>query len=175
LLTTLDISQNPKLRALNIEFNQLKTLNLQNGNNENFVLEKPTAKNTQSDVYTSFLNNSNLTCIQVDNVSYSNTNWANIKDATAIYSSTCSTLGTEDSAFDKIAVYPNPVKNELHIDNVVLEKATVYDALGKLIKTTTFSSSTNDNTIHLDGFQKGVYYIYLESEGANTAKKIIVE
>ncbi|PZX95236.1 hypothetical protein DOS84_01345 [Flavobacterium aquariorum] len=174
-LTSLDVSQNPKLKALYIEFNPLKILNLQNGNNENFVLAQPTNKKSQTVVYTSFLNNPNLSCIQVDNVTYSNAKWANIKDPTATYSSTCSKLGIEDSVFDKVSIYPNPTQGELHIDNIVLEKATVYDALGKLVKTTTFTSGANDNTMHLDGFASGIYYIYLESEGANTAKKIIVE
>ena len=85
------------------------------------------------------------------------------------------TLGTEDSVFDKVAIYPNPTQGELHINNIVLEKGTVYDALGKLVKTATFTSGAKDNTVHLQGIPSGIYYIYLESEGANTAKKIIVE
>ncbi|QKJ61915.1 T9SS type A sorting domain-containing protein [Flavobacterium sp. M31R6] len=174
-LTTLDISQNPKIKSLNVEFNQLTSLNLQNGNNANFVLAKPTNKISQTVVYTSFSNNPNLSCIKVDNVAYSNQNWSQIKDATATYSSTCSKLGIEDSVFDKVAIFPNPTKGELHIDNIVLEKVTVYDALGKLIKTTTFTSGAKDHTIHLEGLPRGIYYIYLESEGANTAKKVIVK
>jgi hypothetical protein len=174
-LTTLDISQNPKIISLNVEFNQLTSLNLQNGNNANFVLAKPTNKISQTVVYTSFSNNPNLSCIKVDNVAYSNQNWSKIKDATATYSSTCSKLGIEDSVFDKVIISPNPTKGELHINNIVLEKVTVYDALGKLVKTTTFTSGAKDNTIHLEGFPRGIYYIYLESEGANTAKKVIVE
>jgi hypothetical protein len=84
-------------------------------------------------------------------------------------------IGIEDSVFDKVAIFPNPTKGELHIDNIVLEKATVYDASGKLVKTTAFTSGAKDNTMHLEGFPSGIYYIYLESEGANTAKKIIVK
>lgn len=174
-LTSLDVSQNPKLKALYIEFNPLKTLNLQNGNNENFVLANPTNKNSQTVVYTSFLNNPNLSCIQVDNVTYSNAKWVNIKDATASYSATCSNLGIEDSVFDKTTIYPNPTKEELHINNVVLEKLTVYDALGKAVKTISFDTASNSNIIDLSVLSKGIYYLYLESEGAVTAKKIVVE
>jgi hypothetical protein len=117
--------------------------------------------------------NPSLTYIRVDNEVYSNANWGGAKDITATYSST--TLKIEDSVFDKIAIYPNPTKGELHIHNIILEKATVYDALGKLVKTTTFTSGANANTIHLAGLPKGIYYVYLQSEGASTAKKIIVE
>jgi len=174
-LTTLDISQNPKLKTIFIEFNPLKTLNLQNGNNQNFVNLKNTSKKSQLDVYTSFLNNPSLSCIKVDDEAYSNANWSKIKDGTATYSTTCSSLGIEESVFDKITIYPIPTKGELHIDNIVIEKATVYDALGKLVKTTTFTTGSLDNTIYLTGLPKGIYFVYLESEGANTAKKIIVE
>ena len=163
-ITSLDISKNPLIYELACENNQLTYLNLKNGANTILKL-----------TFSNFVNNPNLKCIQVDDVAYSNSKWSTKKDATATYSLTCTTLGIEDSVFDKIAIYPNPTKGELHIDNIVLEKATVYDALGKLVKTATFNSGANDNMIHLTGLPKGIYYVYLESEGANTAKKIIVE
>ena len=175
LLTNLDLSQNKKIEVINVDNNQLTAINVQNGNNKNFVLPPATGKTTATNIYCSFANNNKLGCIKVDDEAYSNSNWSKIKDASATYSSTCSKLGIEDSVFDKIAIYPNPAKKELHIDNIVLEKATVYDALGKLVKTTTFTSGANNNTMHLEGFPSGIYYIFLESEGANTAKKIIVE
>ncbi|MDR6844970.1 Leucine-rich repeat (LRR) protein [Flavobacterium granuli] len=173
-LISLDLSKNTNLQILYVTGNPLVYINLKNGNNQNLIVESQTAKNTANTQGTSFLGLTSLGCVKVDSVAYSNTNWSKIKESTTIYSETC-TLGIEDSVFDKVAIYPNPAKGELHIDNIVLEKATVYDALGKLIKTTTFTSGANDNTLHLEGFPTGVYYIYLESEGANTAKKIIVE
>jgi Leucine-rich repeat (LRR) protein len=163
-LTSLDVSKNVALTFFYCNSNKLSNLNLKNG--KNTLL-------TNSNINLS--SNPDLKCITVDDVTYSNTNWADRKDATATYSSTCSNLGIEKSVFDKIAIYPNPTKGELHIDNIVLEKATVYDALGKLVKTATFTSGANDNIIHLTGLSKGIYYVYLESEGANTAKKIVVE
>jgi Leucine-rich repeat (LRR) protein len=175
LLTHLDLSQNKKIEVINVDNNQLTAINLQNGNNKNFALPPTTNKTISSNIYCSFANNNKLECIKVDDEVYSNANWSKIKDATATYSTTCSSLGIEDSVFDKVAIFPNPTKGELHIDNIVLEKATVYDALGKLVKTTTFTSGAKDNTMHLTGLPKGIYFVYLESEGANTAKKIIVE
>jgi Leucine-rich repeat (LRR) protein len=162
LLTNLDVSKNSKLTSLYCDKNKLVKLNVKNGNNTNTTAFMAT-------------NNPNLSCIQVDDANYASGASTFFKDATATYSSTCGTLGIEDSVSDKIAIYPNPTKGELHIDNIVLKKATVYDALGKLVKTTTFTSGANDNTIYLTGLPKGVYYVYLESEGSNTAKKIIVE
>lgn len=70
-LTTLDIRLNTLVTELNCASNELTSLIVRNGNNSNF---------------TSFVanNNSNLSCISVDDVSYATTNWTNI-DATAYF------------------------------------------------------------------------------------------
>jgi hypothetical protein len=61
-LTSLDISNNTALTYLYCQTNQLTSLNVANGNNTNF---------TQLQAQ----NNPNLTCIQVDDVAYSEANW----------------------------------------------------------------------------------------------------
>ncbi|MNQ38970.1 Internalin-J precursor [compost metagenome] len=173
-LSSLDVSQNTKLKALYVEYNPLTTLNLKNGNNANFILANPTNK-SQTVVYTSFLNNPKLSCIQVDNVEYSNTNWANIKDASATYVSTCKQLGLEESVvFDKV-VYPNPTKGEVNINNIALDKVTVYNTIGQLVKSFNLDSGNTNNSIDLSELPKGVYYLYLISQDTASAKKIIIE
>jgi Leucine-rich repeat (LRR) protein len=74
IIRTLDFSKNTKLTNAFVYSNKLVNLNLKNGKN---TLIKDLSAATNSD----------LTCIQVDDVAYSNTNWANKKDATASYSS----------------------------------------------------------------------------------------
>jgi Secretion system C-terminal sorting domain len=163
-LTSLDFSKNIALTYLNCSSNNLSSLNLKNG------------KNSQINNFSSsFTANPNLNCIQVDDVTYSNANWSTQKDATATYNSTCAALSSENPVFDKIAIYPIPTQNELHIDNVILEKAVVYDVLGKLVQTTTFANDSNNNTMSLAGMPKGMYYVYLHSAGAATVKNIMVE
>lgn len=164
LLTSLDVSANVALKHLACQGNKLTNLNLKNGNN--------TLLNT-SDL--SFKNNPGLTCIQVDNVNYSTTNWGTSKDAIATYKTNCSTLGIEDSVFDKIAVYPNPTKDEVTITNIALEKATVYNTLGQLVKSFTLNSGNTSNTISLSGLPQGVYYVYLINQETASVKKVIVE
>jgi hypothetical protein len=63
----------------------------------------------------------------------------------------------------------------LHLDNIFLEKVSVYNTLGKLVKDFTFTLSKKNNTLNLAGIEKGVYYVYLQSEGNSTFKKIILE
>ncbi|RZJ53626.1 MAG: T9SS type A sorting domain-containing protein [Flavobacterium sp.] len=173
-LTTLDLSHNPLLEIVFIEFNPLTSLNVQNGNNKNFILPSETAKKAASGIATSFLNNLQLKCIKVDDAAYSNANWSKIKESTTTYSETC-TLGIEDNVFDKVSLYPNPTKGELNIQKVSLEKATVYNSLGQLVKTFTLDSSNVNNTINLSGLPKGIYYVYLINQDAASAKKVIVE
>ena len=84
-------------------------------------------------------------------------------------------LGIEDSAFDKVALYPNPTKDAVNITNILLEKATVYNTLGQLVKSFTLNSGNTINTISLQGLPKGVYYVHLSNKEAASVKKVIVE
>ena len=163
-LTSLDVSKNTALTVLNCESNNLFNFNLKNGKNSFLV-------NTRI----SFKSNPNLKCIQVDDENYSNTNWGDKKDATTTYSSSCSSLGTEESVFSKVVMHPNPTKGLLNIQNVNLEKTDVYNVLGQLVKSIKLNSSNTDNTINLSGLPKGVYYVYLINQDAASAKKVIVE
>jgi Leucine-rich repeat (LRR) protein len=173
-ITTLDLSKNVNLRIVYVVNNPLVSLNLKNGNNKNFVLPVETGKKSAS-LYTSFLGITTLGCIQVDDAHYSNANWSKIKETSTTYSNTCKSLGLEDNTFDKFAIYPNPTKGEVNIQNVNLEKATVYNSLGQLVKSFVLNSADTNNTINLSGLPKGVYYIYLINQDATSAKKIIVE
>jgi gliding motility-associated-like protein len=76
-LTSIDVSNNIRLTQILCNNNNLVTLNLKNGNNTNFYAINLTS-------------NPNLTCIQVDNKLYSDTNWSALKDATASFSENCS-------------------------------------------------------------------------------------
>ena len=74
-LTSLDVSSNTALTFLSCSVNQLECLNVKNGNNTAFTFFKPD-------------NNPNLTCIQVDDVTYSTANWTDI-DSQVSFSNDC--------------------------------------------------------------------------------------
>lgn len=90
-LTSIDVSKNPLVSGVFCSKNNLISLNLKNGNNTNF-----------QEFFCDFRNNPLLNCIQVDNLDYSNSKWANYKDATTIYSSSCGPSYTNipDSNFE---------------------------------------------------------------------------
>jgi len=174
-LTTLDVSKNNKLTIVYVANNPLISLNLRNGNNRNFIIQKQTGKKSAAPLYTTFLGLTTLTCIQVDDAAYSNANWSAIKESNTTYSNTCKNLGVEDVVLTKATIYPNPTIGEVNILNITLEKATVYNELGQLVKTFTLNSNNTSNTINLSGLPRGVYYIYLINQDAASAKKVIVE
>lgn len=173
-LIFLDLSKNTHLQILYVTGNPLVYINLKNGNNQNLIVESQTGKKTVSTAGTSFLGLTALGCVKVDNAAFSDANWSKIKETTTIYSETC-TLGLEDSQFNKAVVYPNPTKGEVNILNIAIEKATVYNALGQLVKTVTLDAGNTHNMINLSGLPKGIYYVYLIHQDAATVKKIIVE
>ncbi|WP_255373758.1 T9SS type B sorting domain-containing protein [[Flexibacter] sp. ATCC 35103] len=80
-LPVLDVSKNVALTHLRVNDNQLLSLNLKNGSNTNIK---------ELDIKS----NPNLSCIQVDNKSYSDTNWPSYKDAIAMYADKCNASTT---------------------------------------------------------------------------------
>ena len=86
----LDFSKNTTLINLNCNRNKLEYLNLKNGKN-NLLIEPD------------FKNNPKLTCILVDNASYSDTNWTDSKQDNASYNeTTCSVLIPDPYFEDKL-------------------------------------------------------------------------
>ncbi|TDW46409.1 gliding motility-associated-like protein [Flavobacterium sp. 270] len=99
-LTSLDVTKNTKLSVLNCRFNQLKSLDISTNTNlfnfwcDSNQLTYLNLKNGQNSKLTALdlKNNPALTCVLVDNVSYSNTNWSTFKDASASYSNNCNAV-----------------------------------------------------------------------------------
>ena len=84
-LTSLDLTNNTALSLLSCNNNLLTCLNVKNGNNSNVT-------------FFDAKYNSNLNCIEVDDVAWSNSNWANI-DANTSFSTSCAnpcTLGIKE-------------------------------------------------------------------------------
>ncbi|MDQ6470156.1 T9SS type A sorting domain-containing protein [Flavobacterium sp. LHD-80] len=98
-LTSLDLSNNNALVTLNCSANKLSSLNLKNGNNSNFLLSRNIGYTningnlTGGGIELSFASNA-LSCIQVDNTAYSNTNWSTLKDKEANFTSLDCSLST---------------------------------------------------------------------------------
>ncbi len=159
---SLDFSYSPNINLINVENNQLISLNVKNGNNINFKGDGYAPLDTR--------NNPNLNCIKVDNTSYSYTNWI-WKDNQTIYSTDCSsTLATNETQKPQTKIYPNPVKNILSIQmSYKLQKVEIYSVNGQLVKTS-FLKETN-----VTDLPKGHYLIKIFTDKDVKTEKIIKE
>jgi len=144
-------------------YNSLSSLNVANGNNTSI---------TNFDA----INNPNLTCIEVDNVAYSTTNWTNI-DAIASFSLNCnSATGVGEIATQNISIYPNPVTNQLNIEfgvstsvNEQIQRISILNITGKIVKTIV----SNNNTIDVSNLTKGIYFLQIQTENGMAVSKFI--
>jgi hypothetical protein len=158
LLTNLNLSVNISLNEFNCWTNELTILNVANGNNSNFVL------------FTAH-NNPNLACIQVDDASYSTSNWTSV-DTTATFSENCSTgTGIDNLSASKnsIDLYPNPTSN--YINFSVQANAQLINLNGQIVL-----DQKNVNSLDVSELKSGIYFILLsDSNGAIIQRSKIVK
>lgn len=163
-INSLDVTQNTALTRLWCQSNSLTTLNIANGNNGNI-----------SGGLFDASSNPSLTCIQVDDATWSTTNWTNI-DATASFSTNCS-VGIDEQANNIIlSLYPNPVNNQMTIEiEEQIGTITIMDVMGKTIPIAIGTITTTNNTINVSGLTKGIYFLQVQTDKGLVSKKFIKE
>ena len=80
-------------------------------------------------------------------------------------------LSILDFTLNNIAIYPNPVSDQLNIysENVVIETVAIYSMNGKKV----VEELTETNSIDVSTLSKGIYFIEVSSEYGKTVKKFI--
>jgi len=156
----LDLSNNSDLVFLNSSANQLTSLDLRNGNNT---------------AITNFFasDNPNLTCIYVDDATYSTTNWTNIDGASSFVEDeyACASLSIEQIVNSlEYNLYPNPITDVLTIKSVeTIIKVFVFDSMGKQVM------AVNDTTISFTNLPNGLYLVKILSKNGNIITKKIIK
>ena len=160
-LTTLDLSSNISLVESYLQFNNLSSLNLQNGNNLAIC----------SDCF-SCLNNPDLNCIEVDDPDYSNDNWPNRNDHTS-FSEECG-LSVDETSFTKVNVYPNPANTTLNFD-LEDNQATysIYNTAGELLKKGELANGSS--SIDISELPSGLYSVHLVGESFNYSVRSVIQ
>ena len=156
-LSGLDIRGNAILTNMVLISNNLTSLDLRNGGNENFdpllVIDNP-----------------NLTCVSVDDPALAPYPGMGIQVPNVIYSADCS-LGTNDVEQLQTVIYPNPVQNILTIESKEnIESIQIYSMLGELI-----ASEMGVSQIDFSSYAKGVYFLKVDSKKGSVFQKVMKE
>ena len=161
-LPYLDVAGNLKLTKLDASQNQLTTLNVKNGNNINFT------------EFTA-INNSNLTCIFVDDVTWSTANWTNI-DATSNFvadEAACRSLAVGDFQFKGFKILSNPVTENINLSIEEEANFILVDINGKILKKGKLT--IGGNTIKVSNVAKGLCFLKVTNTNKNNVVKIIIK
>lgn len=158
-LTSLDLSVNTALTWLYCYGNSLTSLNMANGNNTNVTNFKAQ-------------NNPNLTCIEVDDVAYSNTNWLDI-DAGLSFNTNCGTTSIESlESIIKISLYPNPASSAIYIESKTqINKIQIIGLTGLKV----IERKQNMTEIDISKLSEGIYMLHIFTDLGDVVKKLIVK
>ncbi len=158
-INELDLSMLPNFERLNCSNCSLTSLNIKNGNNTNVTYFRTTS-------------NPNLTCVEVDDVAYSNTNWIFV-DAQTSFSTDCSNLSVEDESIELFSIYPNPANTTLFIKNntnISIIKASLFNTIGQKV----WSANGDVNAINVENFPKGIYMLTVQTNDKISSKQILI-
>ncbi|MFD2561685.1 InlB B-repeat-containing protein [Aquimarina rubra] len=158
-IISLDLSNNTVFNGnLRVNDNNLSILNVANGNNNNMGAFDAT-------------NNPNLSCITVDDISYSNANWSGGVDTQTSFSLNCTALSVIDNDTPiEFVLYPNPANEVLNIKtDQPVEQVEIYTLLGKKIS----SLSKINMEVDISDLSKGVYFINVKTAKGSSTKRFI--
>lgn len=176
-ISTLNVNNNTNLGLLNCGNNNMQSLFVQNGSNQ--LLNGTTIIDTFTIPRFYANNNTNLTCIFVDDIANVTQNWVS-KDPNSTYvlsQQECNNLNVEIFERNSLKIYPNPTSDFINISlsNESLEnsKIEIYNLLGALIYSK--DSTTENPKINVQNFSKGIYILSVEKNGTILKSKFIVQ
>jgi len=160
-MDTIDVSNNTVLEEITISSQNLTTADLRNGNNVNLT-------------EVLFLTVPNLTCVYVDDKTYSEANWTNPNPGLTNFVETeqeCNTIlsvnNVETISFN---VYPNPATSFLNIKTTTtIKEAVIYNLLGKELLIISASQ------INISDLAKGMYLLSIKGENNAVTTKSFVK
>ena len=81
-----------------------------------------------------------------------------------------STASSDSFVLENFNIYPNPATDVLNIsldDNLILEKVTIYNSLGQVVKT------SKDAVVNVENMVSGVYFVEVITNQGKATKKVI--
>ncbi len=146
-LSVIDFSNNTLLKEVFLNNNQLASVNLKNGNNAIIISFIATG-------------NSNLTCVLVDDTTYSTTNWTNIDAQTSYNDVSCDLQILPKVFLQGAALNPNTGEETLMRDDLRIA--------GYIPTSSPYNLDSIDTAIlNVTGANAIVDWVYVELRGAN--------
>jgi Leucine-rich repeat (LRR) protein len=165
LLTELDVSNNPNISRLICKNNLLTSIDMRSGNN--------THLSNNGSFYT--INNPNLTCIFVDDVAWSTTNWTNIDAITNFVAdeAACTSLAAANYGFKGFKILSNPAKDNINLSIEEEANFVLIDLNGKILKKGKLA--IGNNAIKISNIAKGLCFLRITNNRFSSVKKIIIQ
>ncbi len=92
----------------------------------------------------------------------------------AQFSTICETLSISQLHLNQVQLYPNPVRETLHISSTIqAQKITVYDVMGKVVKS--IIPDLQNQAYDVSDLLSGIYFVVIETTEQSNTYKIIVE
>jgi hypothetical protein len=82
----------------------------------------------------------------------------------------CTVLDNENFIEEKIALYPNPIENQLYLSNTDFNAYKIYNTIGALVQE---DNNFKKDFIDFSNFNSGLYIIELNKNGTTLRKTII--
>lgn len=166
-LTTLDLS-GTGVRSLSCQGNQLTALNIQNGKNH-----------FMSDYDFNATSNPNLTCVQVDDVNHSSSNWTKIDNGVSFSTNCTVTSINELPTLENVALNPNPATNIVELSYRSANAATIANK-GFEIELRVLNLNgrevlnSNQPSLDVSDLPAGIYLVKIQAGNQNFTKKLVV-
>ena len=75
---------------------------------------------------------------------------------------------------NEVRIYPNPASNVLNIEGDNLKEATLYSAIGTLVRKVTLSNTVN--SVNVGGLSKGIFFVKITTADGNViTRKVVIE
>ena len=162
-LSDLDLTQNTSLTDFDCSYNQLNTFDIRNGNNIAINYFKSS-------------HNPDLTCIFVDDVAYSSSNWILIDPSSHFVATQaeCDELNIDENQLNEsVKLYPNPANQTLIISNdhnLDINQVSIYNMLGMLV----YKADYLPNRIDTSHLKAGMYLVKIDSDEVPATQKLII-
>ena len=153
-ITELDLSKSTQLIYLDCFQNSLVNINLKNGNNLNLRYNSAVKPNSN------FRSNTNLVCITVDDVNYSNSNWGALKELSTQYT----TIASPSPVIQSPQTFCS--SNSPTIADIIITTGSNLN----WYSFPAFGNSLPSNTALVDG---ATYYASQNSGGCNSARTAV--